>query len=155
MKTTMTLSKALKVKNSLVKSLNKINNVLKHNSCNEENSALSIELKPKWDEYDQTSRKLVSLKTAISKANVDINEKIFMISELKAKIEKFRLMPTEQGMVDRMSRFGTSSETSVKKVVQYSEEMIENLIKGFEQDIEALQDDIDTYNATHFIEIED
>ena len=82
------------------------------------------------------------MKAAIQKANVPVYDKIFMLSELKNVIIKLKRIPTEEGEI----RYG-NSEPLIRTVI-FNKLTIDNLIKESEDQIETIQEELESYNAT-------
>ena len=90
---------------------------------------------------------LIEIKTKIHKANVEVYDKIFRLSELKSLAKKFSQINCDEGKVsDRYSRTEPSFKTAEISVVERDVR-----VKMIEEEIESLQEELDTHNATKTI----
>jgi hypothetical protein len=141
----MKLTKALKTKNSIVSEILTLKEILTNNN---------VILKPNVRQYNigDIYKKLLGkvdelakLKKDISVANNGIYEKIFQLAEYKGLIEFLNTINTTNGVSikDDYSRtVAIEYEAAIKDSDKKA--LIENLVKK----IEALQDEVDEYNAT-------
>jgi len=141
-----TITKALKEKNKLKgeitqlqKKLNTHNSVLKGNQRPFDLNKLELELNEKI-------AKLVLLKSAITKANQPVQEKIYRLSEIKNMIAFYRKMPATDGK---------STEGFMDKNFEYeaffNEAVIEERISKLETDADSIQDELESFN--HLTEV--
>jgi hypothetical protein len=147
----ITLSKALKLKNQLVRDMTAhMKNVTEHNSYRSENPP-NFHVTNELVEVNKLRNKLVAVKAAISVANTGIYEKIYELAELKGYIQSLRGVNTKQG---KESQSGYLREPKdIEYLVTYSDKAIADLIGQSEKMIESLQDEVDTYNHTTLVEI--
>ncbi len=98
--------------------------------------------------YDDLLKKideLVSLKFAINQANSEIQSLIYTLSEYKALISFWKSTPVEEGE-QPYSRYG---ESGVRKYHAQIDEIERNkMIETFQNRVDAIQEEIDTYNYT-------
>ena len=140
----MKLSKALKLKNKKLKeyteTFNKavlynsydVDSKQKYNSSELLNTAIALR-----DDY-------VALKTAIHSTSEPIRSKIFMLGELKTFTKRFENIDTKEGV----QKEGYREITTRTYVASITEEQKNSVLKNVEDQIETLQDEIDTFNAT-------
>jgi len=149
----ITLAKALKKKNLLTNEINKIcSRLYNSNSYIKENKAnVDYNAKEQLELFLSKKDELVNLKSKINIANVTIQPLIYKLSELKDNINKIGSINTNSGIIVG----GRYSEVEGK--VEYeaiiTKKDIDSMITKFEAEIESIQDRIDTYNHTTFIEI--
>lgn len=143
------LVKALKMKNKIV---GKMNNLLAQSTgnCYEEGQKVR-DISNLWSDYDKLVESLITLKVEIAKANVGINDKILKLSECKNKLQRLNMIPIEEGPSTKYLRDG--SEKTVVKKCFYTMETLDRMKSDLDSKIETIQDDIDVYNATTFIEV--
>ena len=139
----MNIKQALKLKNKLVAQIKEQYEIAKaHNSIEQGNprrySALTAIC-----EAEKLSKELAELKTKIHLANAPVYDLIFQMSELKNQIKQLKSIPVEEGKVTE--RYG--SVTSIKEV-ELDIAQRDTIVKGLENKIEAIQDKLDTHNAT-------
>lgn len=100
------------------------------------------------DDWYKLRDKLISLKVALHNANCGIAEKLATISEYK----------TELQLVDTSSYNDDCSYVNADFVrltdVVFDEAWNSNKADELRSKINAIQDEIDEYNATHYIEVE-
>ena len=144
----MNINKALKEKNKLVKSI-----LERSKRITEENSVIvgavrnyspTVELDVMMEEINE----LVNLKASIHRANAEVYDKIFRLSELKNLAKTLRGVSTQEGNVNR-GRYGDTTIMTYESEIKTSEK--DSLIKNIETLIEELQEELDAHNATKTI----
>ena len=97
--------------------------------------------------YFELSNELVELKTKLHKANAEVYDKIFLLSELKSRISKLQILDCNEGKVsDRFSRI--HGEAPVVKTAQITILERDVLVQEIESKIEEVQEELDLHNAT-------
>lgn len=144
----MNIKQALKYKNKLVTQIKELYDIAKvHNSIEQGNprrySAVSA-----INRAEELAIALVELKTQIHIANAPVYGLIFQMSELKNQIKQLKSIPVDEGKVTE--RYGS---VSAIKEVELNIAERDNLVKALEEKIEAIQDKLDTHNATTEIEL--
>lgn len=141
----MKLYKALKLRKSLVGEITKLKQQIK-----EKNSYLVGSLNgEKFDvsklylELQEKINNLVGLKFAINEANGEIQSKIYVLSEHKALIAFWN----EVSVLEGMQTQGYSDNVREYKV-QIDENLRNEMVKALQIKVDALQEEIDTYNYT-------
>ena len=143
----MTIKQALKEKNRLISAIDdEFKKVYTYNSIDEGN------VRP-YSTIDSLNKitiledGLIEIKTKIHKANVEIYDKIFRLSELKSLAKKLSQIDCSEGKVsERYSRAEPSIKTSEISVVER-----DTRVKMIGEEIERLQEELDTHNATKSI----
>ena len=143
----MTIKQALKYKNKLVAKINaEFNKAHTYNSV-EEGQKRAYSASQALSNYFDLSNELVELKAKIHKANDKVYDKIFLLSELKSRISKLQILDCNEGKVqDRYSKI--HGEAPVNKTVEITILERDSLIQEIEAKIEAVQEELDTHNAT-------
>ena len=141
----MKLYKALKLRKSLVGEISKLKEQIK-----EKNSYLvgslngeKYDVNSKYLELTNKINELVALKFIINEANREIQSKIFIISEYKALIAFWN----EVSVVEGTQTVGYS-ETLREYKVQFDESKRNQIVKEFQKKVDALQEELDTFNYT-------
>jgi hypothetical protein len=136
-----TLVKALKEKNKLKleisqlqKKLNTHNSVMKGNPRPFDLNKLDQELS------DKISR-LVLLKSAITKANQPVQEKIYRLSEIKGLIGFYKKIPVNEGKSTESYRLDAHEYE-----VFFNEAVIDERIKKLEIEADSIQDELEAFN---------
>jgi hypothetical protein len=139
----MNIKQALKLKNKLVAQIKEQYEIAKaHNSIEQGNPRRYSALKA-INQAEELSIELAELKTKIHLANAPVYDLIFQMSELKNQIKQLKSIPVDEGKVTE--RYG--SVTTIKEVELNIAER-DNIVKALENKIEAIQDKLDTHNAT-------
>ena len=145
----MRLQKALKLKKKLAGEIAKLKTqIMQKNSYMEGSlNAEKYNVQEMYEELLEKINQLVGLKFAINEANLEIQSKIYLLAEYKGLVEFWKMVNVTEGDHPVSSRFG---DTSVFKqyYAQVSEEERDRFVKNYEEKIEAIQDEIDTYNFT-------
>jgi CRISPR/Cas system CMR-associated protein Cmr1 (group 7 of RAMP superfamily) len=143
----MKLHKALKLRKKLIgeiaqlKAQIQVKNSYLVGSLNPKKYNVPNLYKELMDKIDQ----LTGLKFVINEANREIQSKIYVLSEYKALITFWNGVPVAEGTQEG-GRFG--SETLREFAVQIDEQTKTAYIKEFQEKVDALQEEIDTYNYT-------
>lgn len=106
--------------------------------------------KPLMESWEKLQQRLIAFKIALHIANTGVVEKLVRLSELKSKLKQ----------IECMSSYTDSCEYCTADFVLIHDVVFDDnwrimTMDAIRKDINALQDDIDEYNATHFIEIAD
>lgn len=150
----MKLSKALKVKKSLIGEITKLkrqiakNNSFLVGSKNGEN----FKAKEKKVELMKKISELTNLKYIINEANAEIQAEIYMLSEYKALVAFWQGVNVTEGKVEG----GGFHSTGISEYdVHFNEGKKDEIIKEYQVKVDALQDKIDFYNFTTEILIDE
>jgi hypothetical protein len=146
----ITLAKALKVKNRLVGELSSLQAVARqHNSLpNESREQKSVQLPKVWEDIQNTSNRIVELKSKIAIATSPITPYLVDLAETKGTISFLESLPIKEGKEDTQIGYGVNS--SLKTVVWNSfidESSKNSLVKENKKRLDFLQDKIDEFNA--------
>jgi hypothetical protein len=87
---------------------------------------------------------LIGLKYAINEANREIQANIYTISEYKALIAFWNEVPVKEGT----QIVGYSDGTTINYLVQIDEAKRNEMVAEFQIKVDALQEEIDTFNYT-------
>lgn len=147
----VTLARALKLKNKLVREANSFLAIVKeHNSYREENKP-NFDINAAYDSYYQAIGKLAAVKAVIATANGPIFSKIYKITELKSHIANIRGINTKAGK-ETLSSYGSNSR-DINYVATIPDSRVVELIKSAEGEIEKLQEEIDEFNHSTKVEV--
>lgn len=139
----MNVKQALKEKNKLTKLIDQAYQDAAINNSIEEGNTRKYGVKAKLNEAKELTDKLVDLKTRIHRANSIVYDKIFLMAELKGRVNKIRNVPTTEGK----SFQGYAATIQTVKSVEVDVVVKDNMIKEVEVQIEKLQDELDTHNT--------
>lgn len=100
--------------------------------------------------WEKLQQRLIALKVAMHVANTGVAEKLVRLSELKSMLKQLECMPS----------YADSCEYCNADFVRICDVVFDDnwqtmTMDVIRKDINALQDEIDEYNATHYIEIAD
>jgi len=141
----MKLYKALKLRKSLAGEIAKLKQQIRDKNSYLEGSlnAEKYDVKKLYDELLMKIDNLTALKYAINEANREIQSNIYVLSEYKALIAFWNEVSVSEGTQT------VGYEGAVRNYkVQVDEEQRNNIIKDFQKRVDALQEEIDTYNYT-------
>lgn len=155
----VTIAKALNTKNRVVGEKNRLHHLIVENSSRLETTKTNYDVQDLWKQYEATIGKLIAIKSAIAKANVDIYEKIYRISELKSKAAQMQQISTDESEYVEAEFNRITGETKkhppVKRVVLFKDSQLAANLLAIEAEIAALHDDVTAYNYKTEIEIPD
>lgn len=143
----MTIKQALKHKNKLAQKINEAwQKVYTYNSY-EFGETRPYDVKEQLTEYFKLTNELISLKDKIHQANRPVYYKIFALSELKSQVSKIKNLDCQEGKVqDRYSRI--HGEAPIVKSATISIVEKDKMVAELEEQIEKIQEELDTHNAT-------
>lgn len=146
--TSITLAKALKVKNRLAGRLNKLNSDILHNNSVLKENENKVNVEKLIASRDELVESLIQLKSALYIANSGIQETLYRLAEKKAEVQNLSALPTRDG-----NERHAYQNTEVVWVAYLKKEDVDLKVKKLESEIDAFQDSIDEYNNTKKIEI--
>ena len=136
----------LKEKNKLVVEIMKLYIIAKEHNSIEEGNPRRYSVVESLQKASELTQQLVELKAKIHRANAPVYEKIFLMAELKTSAKMLKSLNCEEGKVTE--RYGSS--VSIKSVELNIVDR-DVMLKSIEEEIEKLQDELDTHNATTHI----
>jgi predicted nucleic acid-binding Zn-ribbon protein len=140
----MNIKQSLKLKNKLIKSISDNTKLLQQYNTVEVGNPRPYSPVKLMEEITKSTHELVELKSKIHRANAPMFEKIFEMSELKSNIRALQKLDCTEGKSNR-DRYRMESElvlTSEVSLVERNE-----IIKGMEDRIEEIQDEMDVFNS--------
>jgi len=152
----VSIAKLLKTKNRLASEINRVKGkIIEHNIFTQDkedgNALPAVDVNLLVSELNTLTNKLVQVKSAINTANVKSSDKIFRLAELKGQIALFDKLNTNEGLErDFYSRDSFNVRKAQINITQ-KDKIVKELIKQCEN----LQDELDEFNQSHRIEIDD
>jgi hypothetical protein len=142
----MKLHKALKLRKSLTGDIARLKQQIQEKNSYMEGSlnAEKYSVPKLYEELQGKINELIGLKYAINEANREIQANIYTISEYKALIAFWNSVKVLEGE----QIIGYSEGISKKYFVQIDEEARNKMIAEFQLKVDALQEEIDTFNYT-------
>ncbi len=136
----MTLAKALKQKNRLTQKINNLKQEIQGENQARVDGSRKINVKELMVELEGKIEELIKLKTNIFVASASMRETILKLGELKSKIAFLRGINTGEG---KISLYG---DAEVEYSVVFDKVYIKEEVKKCEDEIDSLQDELDTFN---------
>ena len=149
----MNLSKALKVKNSLVGKLNQYKQVLLRENSRRNDNLSKINPAQIYDEMLYVSEKLGRLKAVIAKANIGIYDRIERMAELKDRITYLQSLNTREG--EEIVLGYNQDKLVYQWTIFINNEERDKLIQELQLLIEKYQDNIDLHNTNTLVDFQD
>jgi hypothetical protein len=137
----MTIAQALKEKNKIAAKLQKLWGRLQTNNSVIDGTNRVYDPNELLKEIDESTQKLIELKTKIHIASNDVRSKIFRMSELKNYTTKLREVCVKDGPV----RERYESNVLLMNAVFKADE-IDMLLESTEAEIEKTQEELDVFN---------
>jgi hypothetical protein len=146
------LRKALQIKNRLAGEISNLNRLIeKNNSHQVKEQPERFNVKFLIIDRQIAVNRLIAVKTALAKANVEIYEKIATLAELKSEIDFYRKLNTNEGTIE--NRYGINVKEVTTIVAEVNAATVEEIVKDRTLQIEKLQDEIDYFNSVTEIDI--
>jgi hypothetical protein len=111
----------------------------------DEGAVRSYDPKESLEQTLQMVDELITLKTKMHKANAEVYDKIFRMSEYKSFVKYLKVLNCSQGTVIT-SRYGDSNARQMTTVITEVER--DSLVEKYETLIDTLQTELDMHNAT-------
>ena len=142
----MKLHKALKLRKKLVGDIGRLKTQIQTKNSFSEGSldADKYNVPKLYEQLKSKINDLIGLKYAINEANREIQASIYTISEYKALIAFWNEVPVKEGK----QIIGYSDVTTMEYLVQVDEATRNQMVEEFQTKVDALQEEIDTFNYT-------
>ena len=156
----MKISKALKVKNRLVGEVARLRSILTRENSRREDSSSTVDMVATYAVLETTLSKLIALKSAIAKANIGVYPLLAEMEEAKSSIAYYKALPIRVGEEIESLNVWNKETGDISKIshtwsAYINQEQVDAKTKELQTQIEALQDQIDEYNATTSVECEE
>lgn len=143
----MNLAQALKQKNRLAGELVRQQQILSRENARRNDSVSKVDREAVWTKVVELSTKLGELKGKITVANIGIYPMLDKMAELKARITFIQGLDKREG--EEITSVGYNSEKLVYTWNScINQEKCDALVVKLQEEINALQDQVDNYNAT-------
>jgi hypothetical protein len=142
----MKLHKALKLRKKLVGEISNLKQKIQSKNSYLVGSlnAEKYNVPKLYDELLKKIDQLTGLKFAINEANREIQSQIYVMAEYKALIAFLNGLPTAEGT----QVHGYSDAKTLEYMVQIDEETRNKFVVEYQRRVDAIQEEIDTYNYT-------
>lgn len=145
------LAKALKEKNRLVGEIVRLKSIIERENSRNEKSTSKVDRDDLWERLAKATESLISIKTAIFTANAKVYDKIARMGELKDRAQWITGLNTQDGEFESPSY---RAEPVKNVIIAHKKQAdVDAMTTALQEQIAALQDELDTYNATTEIEI--
>ena len=141
----MNIKQALKEKNKLAKRVTDLMERINKNNSVDEGAVRSYDPKVTLDEALIAVEELIELKTDIHKANIEVYEKIFRMSEYKSFVKYLKSLNCSEGNVSTY-RYGEGNTRKMTTVITEVER--DQMVEKYENYIDSIQSELDSHNAT-------
>ena len=142
----MNISKALKVKNRLAGEVVRLQEVFKRENSRRNDNPSKVDPAAVFAELMVTRNKLISLKGAINEASAPISVKLAELAELKQYINFLNSVPNREG--EELTLIGSNREKLVYTWTSLlNREGLDKLVVLAQNEVNTLQDEVDTFNA--------
>lgn len=146
---TLTLAKALSVKNRLAGRLSQARSNVETYNCvqagQRENEGLDV--RAELDRYKRLQEALIVVKAAIQRANGSVYEDILRLGEIKSTMKMLNDLNTKQGKEAMYGGIELEYDSVIRKP-----EVLE-LVRALEGEIDTIQDRLTQHNASTRIEL--
>ncbi len=145
----ISLAQALKHKNRLTKEVRQLSELVNQWNSVIVGSQRAVDVPASFQELKSKIEALARLKAAIQNANAPIQEKIFLLAELKGLHAALARLNTAAGPAP----IGYSGEVTEYEAALSGAHVLEEQ-RRITKDMNRLQDEIDTFNALTKVEVE-
>jgi hypothetical protein len=143
----MKLYQALKQKNRLAGELVRQQQILQRENARRNDSVSGVDRAAVWSKILALSDRLGELKAKIATANIGIYAKIERMGELKSRIAYLASLHKREGQ--EVTFIGRDQEKlTYSWHSEINQEKCDALVAEYQAQIDKLQDETDTYNAT-------
>jgi hypothetical protein len=149
----MNISKALKVKNRLVGELVRLQDIFKRENSKRNDNVSEIDAEKAYNDVLEAFDKVVALKGAINKATAGIAIKLAELSEYKKYLTFIQSVPVKEGPETVQGGYGKDPINYTWKAF-INRAKIDEKVAHYQSKIDALQDEIDEFNAKTQVEFD-
>ena len=146
----ITLIRAFKERSRIIRQIDLISRRIREENSIIEGGQRSIDVRQSYAEYTRLCSKLITLKKAISRANSGVIEKLVELAEIKSFCRQLKLIRVQDGKQEPVC---DESETKVMNAELKKAEIAAEA-EALQARMDALQDEIDEFNARTLIEFE-
>jgi len=145
----MKIAKALKLKNKLAGDVAKLKELFAQQNSRAAKQKFDYDNREVFASLRAKIAELVRVKAAVAAANAEVYDKIFLLAELKGLVQVLKALSVKEGSHVEALNYASSME--VEYVAQFKKAEVDQLVAGFEQQIQDLQDDLDEFNFAHSV----
>lgn len=141
----MKLHKALKVKNRLVGEINNLQKVLQRENSRRNDNLSKVNCSETYDKLLDSLNRLVTLKTAIAKANTVIYDKIYEMDQLKSLMVFLKTLLTKEG--EELVYMGPNENKLYTWSCFMNQQAVDKALEELQVKVNNRQDEIDCANS--------
>lgn len=142
----MNISKALKVKNRLAGEVSRLQDIFKRENSRRNDNVSQVDPKAAYEAVITAFDKLVQLKGAINRATAKIAPKLAELAEYKTYLNYIQSVPVREGPETVQGSYGKDPLSYIWKAF-LNRAAIDEKVAHYQEKINALQDEIDEFNA--------
>lgn len=143
----MNISKALKVKNRLAGEVTRLQDIFKRENSKRNDNVSEVDAEKAYEDVLAAFDKLVTLKGAINTATAGIAYKLAELAEYKLYLNFIQSVPVKVGPEVVQGGYG-KDPMNYTWTAFLNRASIDEKVSHYQNKINALQDEIDDYNAT-------
>lgn len=151
MKKLVSIARALKEKNRVAGRLKQMCAQIERENSREVRIPRGIDVPEMYALAKETRKRLIETKRVIAEANRPIVGKIIELDEIKSEIAFLNALDVKEGRFVSVN-YGTRIETEITAIIRKAQVLEE--IAELQSRADALQDELDDFNATTKVEIE-
>ena len=151
MKTTMSVSRALKEKSRILTKLSEARDMVHKYNAVDLGTRRPIAVKEAIERAAQLEENLIRIKVAIEEANLPINRQLIEMMAVRAELAFYAGLDTDE--VRTVTR-RDEEEVKVTRDVSVGQTEVLKKIEELKEKIDRLQDEVDEFNAVHKVEVE-
>ena len=155
----MTIARALKEKERIARRLAKAKGLFASSNCVRADEDREVDIKEAYANMRDLQRQYVAIKKAIAVANAGISPALVEMLAIREEITFYNeLKCNESKMEEEVVRFEVNERPVLRRVkVVYdtllNEKSRQEMIETLSTRLDNLQDEVDNFNATHFVEL--
>lgn len=143
---TLTIAKALKRKNKLSGEIKQLQLLIHQENRINDSKIRNINILEEEIELNKKITELISIKSAITRANKDIVSKIYSLSEFKSLIKFYQQLPVEKGFESETVGYNNIEKVKYTVIIDKREVLLKT--KELQNKIDMLQEELDRFNFT-------
>jgi len=144
---TMNLAQALKTKNRLAGELVRQQAILQRENSRRSDNVSKVDCEAIWNKIQEVSNQLGELKGKITQANIGIYTMLERMAELKSRITFIQSLPKREGVENESLGYNQPS-VAYTWTSFITQEKCDAMVTDLQNQINDLQDKIDSYNST-------
>lgn len=149
-----TLAKLLKEKNVLVGRMNELRTRIARENVTEGFNEAKYKVQDLYTELQVVTEHLITVKSAISRLNVPVVDKIYRMGELKSRIQFLKGLNTQDGTFTESDRWVNSGAAVAKTYkAQMSRVDVDREVETLTEAINLLQEELDTFNYSTTVDM--